>query len=135
MGNIFTYRKIDRLDGPQFLLQIGGDRGPIEMVNFPVGEDISQILGAAVCHAHGYDANWDIVLVFEPPKWRFPRRVGNVLATLALKTSGGWVPRVVGQVEEDSSFIIFFLACFASSNGAAFNKGPCSDDAPRERGY
>ena len=35
---------------------------------------------------------------------------------------GGSVPRVIGQVEEDSSFILFFLACFASSNGAAFNK-------------
>ena len=59
----------------------------------------------------------------------------KVLATLALKVFGGWVPRVIGQMEEDSSFILFFLACFASSNGAAFNKGARSDDALRERGY
>ena len=38
-------------------------------------------------------------------------------------------------MEEDSSFIIFFLACFTSSNGSAFNKGACSDDALRKRGY
>ena len=42
---------------------------------------------------------------------------------------------VVGEVEEDSSFVFFFLACFASSNGAAFNKGARSDDALRKRGY
>ena len=60
---------------------------------------------------------------------------GEVLAPLALKVFVGWVPRVVGQVEEDSSFILFFLACFASSNGAAFNKGACSDDALCECGY
>ena len=59
----------------------------------------------------------------------------KVLAPLELKTSGGWVPRVVGYVEEDSSFIIFFLACFTSSRGAAFNKGACSDNSLRERGY
>ena len=53
----------------------------------------------------------------------------KVLAPLALKTSGGWVPLVVGQVEEDLYSIIFFLACFTSSNGAAFNKGACYDDA------
>ena len=58
-----------------------------------------------------------------------------MLAPSALKIFGGWVPQVVGQVEEDSSFILFFLACFASSNGAAFNKGARSDDALRERGY
>ena len=58
-----------------------------------------------------------------------------MLATLALKVFGGWVPRVIGQMEEDSSFILFFLACFASSNGAEFNKGVRSDDALRERGY
>ena len=66
------------------------------MVNVSVGEDISQILGADECHAHRYDANWDLILVFKPPKWRFPRRVEKVLAPLKLKTSGGWVPRVVG---------------------------------------
>ena len=59
----------------------------------------------------------------------------KVLATLALKVFGGWVPRVVGQVEEYSSFVLFFLACFASSNGAAFNKDACSDDALRKRWY
>ena len=42
---------------------------------------------------------------------------------------------MVGEVEEDSSFVFFFLACFASSNGAAFNKGARSDDALRKRGY
>ena len=67
--------------------------------------------------------------------WRLLLWVEKVLVSLALKVFGGWVPRVVGQVEEDSSFIIFFLACFTSSNGAAFNKGACSDDALRERGY
>ena len=59
----------------------------------------------------------------------------KVLAPLALKVFGGLVPRVVGQVEEDSSFVFFFLACFASSNGAAFNKGARSNVALRERGY
>ena len=59
----------------------------------------------------------------------------KVLAQLALKVFGSWVPQVVGQVEKDSSFIIFLLACFASSHGAAFNKGARSDDALRERGY
>ena len=59
----------------------------------------------------------------------------KVLAPLALMVFGGWVPWVVGQVKEDLSFILFFLACFASSNGAAFNKGARSDDALRERGY
>ena len=59
----------------------------------------------------------------------------KVLAPLALKVFGGWVPRVIGQMEEDSSFILFLLACFTSSNEAAFNKGACSDDALRERGY
>ena len=58
-----------------------------------------------------------------------------MLAPLSLKIFGGWVPRVVGQVEEDSYFSIFFRACFASSNGTAFIKGACSDDALRERGY
>ena len=58
-----------------------------------------------------------------------------MLAPLALKVFGGWVPRVVGQVEEYSSFVFFVLACFATSNGAAFNKGARSDDALRKRGY
>ena len=58
-----------------------------------------------------------------------------VLAPLELKVFGGWVPWVVGQVEEDSSFIIFLLACLTSSNGAAFNKGTRSDDALHEREY
>ena len=57
-----------------------------------------------------------------------------MLAPLELKVFGGWVPRVVGQVEENSSFILFFLACFESSNGAAFNKGARSNDALCERG-
>ena len=43
--------------------------------------------------------------------------------------------RVIGQVEEYSSFVFFFLACFPSSIGAAFNKGARSDYALRERGY
>ena len=60
--------------------------GPSRRSIFLVGEDISQILVVAVCHAHRYDVNWDLVLVFKPPKWRFPRRVQNVLAPLALKT-------------------------------------------------
>ena len=38
-------------------------------------------------------------------------------------------------MEEYSSFVFFFLACFSSSNGAAFNKGACSDDALCKRGY
>ena len=59
----------------------------------------------------------------------------KVLAPLELNTFGGWVPWVVGQVEEDSSFIIFFFACFTYSNGAVFIKGACSDDALRQRGY
>ena len=59
----------------------------------------------------------------------------KVLAPLALKVFGGWTPRVIGHMEEDSSFVLFFLACFASSNGAAFNKGARSNDALRERGY
>ena len=59
----------------------------------------------------------------------------KVLAPLALKVFGGWVPQVVGQVKEDSSFILFFLACFVSSHGAAFNKGARSDDALCECGY
>ena len=59
----------------------------------------------------------------------------KVLAPLALKVFGGWVPWVVGQVAEESSFILFFLACFTSSNGAVFNKGARSDNALRERGY
>ena len=42
---------------------------------------------------------------------------------------------MVGEAEEDSSFVFFFLACFASSNGSAFNKGARSDDALCERGY
>ena len=59
----------------------------------------------------------------------------KVLAPLALKVFGGWVPWVVGEVEEDSSFVFFFLACLASSNRDAFNKGASSDDALRKRGY
>ena len=59
----------------------------------------------------------------------------KVLVALALNIFGGWVPRVLGQVEENLSFIIFLLACFASSNGAAFNKGVRSNDALRKRGY
>ena len=59
----------------------------------------------------------------------------KVLAPSALKIFGGWVPQVVGQMEEDSSFILFFLACFESSNGAAFNKGARSNDALCECGY
>ena len=38
-------------------------------------------------------------------------------------------------MEEYSSFIIFFLICFTSSRGAAFNKGTCSNDALFEHGY
>ena len=38
-------------------------------------------------------------------------------------------------MEEDSSFRIFFIVWFTSSHGAAFNKGACSGDALRERGY
>ena len=53
--------------GPQSLLQIGGDQGPIEAVNLAVGEDVAEIFGAAVCHAHQFDANWDLVFVFKPP--------------------------------------------------------------------
>ena len=75
---------------------MGGDQGPIKTVHFLVGEYISQILGAAVYHAHQSDTNWDLVLVSKPPKWRFPRWVEKVLAPLALKTFLGWVPRVVG---------------------------------------
>ena len=58
-----------------------------------------------------------------------------VLVPLALKISGGCVPWVVDQVEEESTFSIFFLDFFTFSNGATFNKGACSDDALRERRY
>ena len=43
------------------------DWGPIEAVNLAVGEDVAEIFGAAVCHAHQFDANWDLVFVFKPP--------------------------------------------------------------------
>ena len=59
----------------------------------------------------------------------------KVLVPLALNISGGWVPRVVGQVEEESTFSIFFLAFFTFSNGATFNKGARSSDALCEHGY
>ena len=51
----------------------------------------------------------------------------------AIGAEGFWRldPRVIGQMEEDSPFVIFFLACFAFSNRAAFNKGARSDDALR----
>ena len=58
----------------------------------------------------------------------------KVLAPLALKVFGELVPRVVGLMEEYPSFVFFFLACFTSSNGAAFNKGARSNDALCERG-
>ena len=58
---------IQKKNGPQSLIQIGGDRGPIKTVNLAVGEDVTQILGAAVCHAHLYDAYWYLLFVFKPP--------------------------------------------------------------------
>ena len=60
---------------PQSLLQIGGDQGPIETVNLAVGEDVTQILGADVCHAHRSYANRYLVIVYKPPKWGLPRWV------------------------------------------------------------
>ena len=60
---------------------------------------------------------------------------GEGVGAIGADDFGGWVPRVVGQVEEDLFFIIFFLACFTSSNRAAFNKGACSVDALCEHGY
>ena len=53
-----------KITPPQTLLQIGGDRGPIETVNLAVCEDVADILGGAVGHAHQFDANWDLVFVF-----------------------------------------------------------------------
>ena len=38
-----------------------------------VGEDISQILGVAVRHAHGSDSNWDFVVVFGTSKVEVPK--------------------------------------------------------------
>ena len=56
------------------------------MVNFAIGEDVTQILWESVCYAHGPGANWGLVLVFKPPKGGLPSWVEKVLAPLALKT-------------------------------------------------
>ena len=58
---------IKKKKGPQSLLQIGGDRGAIEMVNLAVCKDIAKILGASVGHAHLFDAYWNLLFVFKPP--------------------------------------------------------------------
>ena len=50
-----------KITPPQSLLQIGGERGPIETVNLAVCEDVAEILGADVSHAHRFDTNWNLV--------------------------------------------------------------------------
>ena len=60
---------------PQSLLQIGGDRGPIETVNLAVCEGVAENIGADVGHTHLFDANWDLVFVFKPTYRRLPWRV------------------------------------------------------------
>ena len=42
---------------------------------------------------------------------------------------------MICQVEEDSSCNVFILVWYTSYHRAAFNKGVCSGDALRERGY
>ena len=58
---------IKKRTGPQFLLQIGGDLGPIKTVNIAVCDDVAEILVAAVGRANRFDANWYLVFVFMPP--------------------------------------------------------------------
>ena len=58
---------IKKIIVPKSLLEIRGDRGPIKTVNLAVGEDVAEILWAAVGHTHIFDANWGLVFVFKPP--------------------------------------------------------------------
>ena len=50
--------------GHQYLLHIGGDRGPIETIDLTLREDIVEIFGADVCHTHQVDTNGYFELVF-----------------------------------------------------------------------
>ena len=72
-----------RKSGYQQVTLISVDK-PIKTVNIAVCEAVTEILGLAICHAHLFDANWDIVFVLKPPQGRLPWRVKWVLAPLAL---------------------------------------------------
>ena len=61
--------------GPQYLLRIGGDRGPIETINLAVREYVSEISGVAICHTYRVDTNGKVVFVFYPQKGRLPRQI------------------------------------------------------------
>ena len=59
-----TLKLILEITGPQYLLNIGGDRGPIETIHLSVRKYISDILGVAACHTHQVDTNGNFVFIF-----------------------------------------------------------------------
>ena len=51
-------------NGPQYLLHIGGDRGPISKIDLAVCEYIAETFGATKCHTDQVDTNGNSVFVF-----------------------------------------------------------------------